>query len=365
MKKLRKSAGLLVAGTALLLALSACSSGAPAPQSTDAGDWEPVTLDLGTHQVEVQGPPRIAFFNAGSVNAYNQAIQTAVEEAVAEIPGATLTSFDQQFDPQRGLNMIENAIASGEYNAFLVYALDPNQYCKILSEDAPAAGIAVAVEGGAICGLSLEPRAEDQWQPGTLSVLTNITTDYEYAFFRNIAEKYEGDKKVIVLSGPDLFPTTANLNEALERIQKDFPDFQVVAQASTDFSLVEGQAQAQALLQAHPEANMIFTVYSDITLGAMAAVKEAGREGEIKIFDIGASTPIVEGIKAGTVEAAAPYFPISNGRSMIEVIHTAFRGEEWPRYVKNDGGPITADSDPETGMFWLDRKNVDSFTPEY
>lgn len=78
---------------------------------------------------------RVAFFSAGASNNY---LQTGIEHAekVAEEFGWKLDVYDGKFDPLAQLNQVQNAIAQNKYDGFVVEAVDGNQICKVITEDA-------------------------------------------------------------------------------------------------------------------------------------------------------------------------------------------------------------------------------------
>jgi ribose transport system substrate-binding protein len=66
------------------------------------------------------GPPvNLAFFMASAANSYAQAQLEGVEEVAASM-NATIDTFDGQFDSQRQYSQLQDAIASGQFDGFIV-----------------------------------------------------------------------------------------------------------------------------------------------------------------------------------------------------------------------------------------------------
>ncbi|MDT3444923.1 MULTISPECIES: sugar ABC transporter substrate-binding protein [unclassified Pseudofrankia] len=345
---------------ATMLLVGACGSS----DATSPGSGKKVTIDVGGGKIiTVTGPPKVAFFTFGSNNAYMSVINPSMKRAIEAIPGAEFTMFDPAFDPQKQLNQLQNALASRRYNAWIVDAVDGSLICNIVTKEAPAANIAVVQVAGPACGLEKEPSSQDHWAPGTVAIVDNLSTNFLVDWYEYVVKKNPGPQKVIVVTGPDTHPTFLQHKNALAEIQAKYPDFKVVAIAPTDFSRLKGQQVTQSLLLAHPDATLLMGIYSDITEGALTAIAQAGKTGQIKVYDRGGSAPIIEAIKAGTVAATTANYPIDAANAATDALRRAFAGEEGPRVILNDGGPVPAGS--ETGMTPIDSSNVADFHVEY
>ena len=105
-----------------------------------------VSIDVGT------GTPmklpktglKIAFVSAGLSLPTGTQQKKGVEE-VAKKYGATVTTFDSQFDPTRQFGLIQNVVSSGKYNVLVTLPIVGQQLCTILTTScwrnaAPPAG---------------------------------------------------------------------------------------------------------------------------------------------------------------------------------------------------------------------------------
>jgi len=132
-------ARLCVLFTALLLVLSL--SGAAFGASTSlAQSATPVAA----------GPPvALAFFMASAANSYAQAQLEGVQD-VAKRMNATVDTFDGQFDSQKQYSQLQDAIASGHYDGFIVSPNDGNALAPVIEE---------AIADGIVVGCVLAPPA--------------------------------------------------------------------------------------------------------------------------------------------------------------------------------------------------------------
>ena len=128
-----KSRIMLAAGsTAVLLALAGCAESASSQTSADT-----VAIDVGNNmKVNLKTSPnlKVAVFIPGVANAYGQAQELAAKETAKEL-GMEMTLFDGSYDPSQQLNQMQTALASGDYDAAVVQALDGTVVCKTITED--------------------------------------------------------------------------------------------------------------------------------------------------------------------------------------------------------------------------------------
>ena len=78
---------------------------------------------------------------------------------------------------------------------------------------------------------------------------------------------------------------------------------------------------------AHPNLAGVFTITTNNTEGAATGVREAQREGKIKIVGFDTSDPIVEAIRKGIVSADVVQYPYRVGQLGVELMVDALRGK--------------------------------------
>jgi ribose transport system substrate-binding protein len=312
----------------------------------------PHEIDLGTVSVKSDCTPlRIAFLSAATNNVYLQAGIKGAQDAAKKY-GVTVEVLDANWSPATQFNQAQNVIASGQYQAILAEMNDGNQACTILSKDAPAKNILVAVANQAICNRALN-EGDKLWQPGTL---TFVGGSQSRTAFRDwvmaLAANNSGPQKVAVITGPDLNSNTINMDSALKDVQEKHPDFKIVGVVRTDYSVVQGNSKALPLLQAHPDLTIIISNYSDVTRGALQAVKQAGMEGKIKVYDYGGNAWSFEALKAGQIDSTRMLTPYTEMYKSVEALANAWQGKPVPRFIPLQTSEVT-------------KANIDQVKPEY
>jgi ribose transport system substrate-binding protein len=368
---LQRKLWMLAALVALISLAAACSSGTKVGSGSGgsgagSGTWNEVKLDVGGGQtITVKGPPRIAYFPAGDLNTYLTIRGEALKAAVAKIPGATVKEFNARWDAKTQINMIENAVSSKKFNAFIVDTDDGDAECNLLTKTAPAANIAVVNLSTAICGLWKKPNGRDAVADGTVGAVGNNNILAIHDYLNHMIKNSPGPQKVIVMTGPPLHPLTPQINAALDLIKTEHPEFEIVANVSTNFSTLQGQQKLAPLLVAHPDATVLFSAYADITVGALTAIKAAGMTGKLKVYDQFGSKIIVSDIKSGAVAATTGGYPAGSAEAGVAMIQKAFQGQQGPRVQLGDGGPVPANEASWNGVTIIDKSNLDSYNPQF
>lgn len=99
-----------------------------------------------------------------------------------------------------------------------------------------------------------------------------------------VAEKMGGKGNLVILQG--ISGTTVNtdrVNSAME-VFKASPDIKVLDSQPADWSREKGLKIMKDLLTKHPKIDAVWAQDDDIMMGAMQAIKEAGREKEMWIL---------------------------------------------------------------------------------
>ena len=110
-------------------------------------------------------------------------------------------------------------------------------------------------------------------------------------------------------------PTTAT-RASRTRWPRRPPRSKVVAKQAADYERAKGQTVTEQLIQANPEINCIYAHNDEMALGAVAALKAAGKQpGDVKILTIdgtkGAVQGIVDGWISGVIESNPRFGPLA------------------------------------------------------
>jgi ribose transport system substrate-binding protein len=318
-----------------------------------------VAVDVGNGMkvmTDPSEPLKIAMFMPALNTSYLQANIKGAQDEAAKV-GATISLFDAKFDPMNQLNQMQNAIQTKQYNAFIVFPLAGQVVCKVATEDAPKAGILVSSYHFSVCNTTFEAD-EKQWAPGTLQYVGGASS---YPVFLNylteIIKTNPGPQKVGILTGLELADDTLRIKRVIDELKTKFPQFEVVDNQHTDYTIPDAQKHAQNMIQSHPDISIIITTYSNITRAAVNALEQAGDVGNVKIYDFGGTSWSKKAIESGQVVATVPFYAYTATVVTVRNLALAHQGKEVPHYIPNDGGPADAPT-------IVNKTNVDHFRPE-
>ncbi len=111
-----------------------------------------------------------------------------------------------------------------------------------------------------------------------LYVLTGDNYGMGAAGAEYIAEKLEGQGKVIVMNKP----AAGNVNDDRcagfkDKLAEIAPDIEIIAEIATDFVREQALNDMADALTAYPEIDAVFSLDDETSIGALQAIKEAGR----------------------------------------------------------------------------------------
>ncbi|EAQ02095.1 bifunctional carbohydrate binding and transport protein [Pseudooceanicola batsensis HTCC2597] len=315
------------------------------PADAQDDNCEPHPIDIGLDEPLMGGcePLKIAFMIAATNNTHLQAQVQGAKDAAEEI-GAELSVFDPNWSPTKQYNQAQNIISGNQFNAILAEMNDGNQACQIMTETAAEEGVLVAVVNQPLCDRGTN-EGKELWAPGTLNFVGG--TQGRAAFrdwIFSIAEENPGPQKVAVLTGPDLNSNTINTDLAIEDVQEEYPEFEVIATVRTDYSVLQGNEKTLPLFQANPDLDIFISNYSDMTRGAVQAARQTGVLNTLKIYDSGGNKWAFEAVDRGWIERTRTIEPYAETYTAIKQLGAAWEGEEVPRFTMTETMAITPEN---------------------
>jgi ribose transport system substrate-binding protein len=330
-----------IAGASVLLALgltAACSS----PSSDDSDSAAASTSSKARDVADLN----IGVFSTGSSNPYAKLLNDSIA-AQAEKAGAKATIIDSNFDVKKQLDQMQQALARKTYNAWIVIADDGVQECNQIKA-AIKTGLPVMLAVGHVC--------EDA-EIGQVGFVGVQTAEAYGAWWKTMLDD-NPNAKVAFFAGPPLVDLVQSMKKEMDASLADHEGVDMVSYQNTDWTTGTAFKQTQDLLKAHPDVEVIASSYSNSTRGIVQAVKQAGLEGKIKIYDMMGDQFIVDQIKAGLVTLTLPGLPASEGTSAVDNLVNAWTGK--PTYkVSNPADDATVTDGP-----YITNANVDGYTAE-
>jgi ribose transport system substrate-binding protein len=294
-------------------------------------------------------PVHIAYLSFAVANSYD-APMLAAAQGVAHSEGADLTVLDANNDPKTQFSQLQNATASGKYNAIIVQPIFGTGLITGV-QDAIGKGIKV-VNMDQILGPDLTTD-----QPQVKGLSGNVV------FVPTEIGRKLGELVVKACQAGNLNPCNVGylydikasaLDVAINKAFTTATDgkIKVVAQGESFFTPAKGLAATQNMLQAHPEINLI--VGSD--QGIEGAVQAIGKK-KVTLVGYGGAAAAIQGVSSGAWFGDVAQLPATEGRLAAEAAIKAVRT-----------GAVTGGVDPvaqlpASGVITKD--NASQFTGEW
>jgi ribose transport system substrate-binding protein len=218
--------------------------------------------------------------------------------------GVELLVVDARDDPAKQLNDIEDLILQ-RVDMILVNPTDSDAIVSAIEEANDAKIPVITVDRSANGGKVLLHIASDNVAGGRMA-----------GSF--IAEQLGGKGKVIELVG---VPGTSSARERGQGFNEEiskYPGIEVVARQTANYNRAEGLTVMENLLQAYPDVDAVFAHNDEMALGALEAIKAAGKLQDIIVVGFDATPDALASVESGELSATIAQQPYTMGELAVE-----------------------------------------------
>ncbi len=245
-----------------------------------------------------------------------------------EARGDILITRDPALDVDKQISQVQEMIRQ-KVDGIFINPVDWKQIGPAL-EDAHKADIPIIVVDSDVFETDLAACTivSDNWQAGALCA-------------RHLQENCAG--------GDILLLTHSAAKSGQDRIQgfkeamEGQAGFKILAEADCLGQLELAMPATEELLAQYPEADVIMCLNDLAAMGAMAALKDAGLEGQIHVYGVDGSPDGKAMIEAGFMEATAAQFPRAIGREAAAAAYKILAGESVEKEIRIQTELITMD----------------------
>ncbi|MFF2247228.1 substrate-binding domain-containing protein [Streptomyces sp. NPDC058142] len=139
--------------------------------------------------------------------------------------------------------------------------------------------------------------------------------------------KDKKNAKVVELAGLDNLELTKQRSQGFDDALKNFPNIKKVARQAAEFTVESGQAKMSQLLQAQKNFDAVWNHDDDQGVGALRAIKQAGRDDFLMVGGAGALSAM-QAIEAGnSVLKATVLYPPTMAASAIDLARALGQGK--------------------------------------
>jgi ribose transport system substrate-binding protein len=329
------SAGVAIAAAVALAAAGCSGSGAGAKSTAlNVGDKPKVSLYCGSDcasQLELKASPDSIKCSVGvSWSATSFPYGATSSKQIPDLakkwfPGMSVSVTDGQGDASTQSGQIDQLVAQGT-KVLIVSSLDA-EALKGAVDRALKAGVKVIAADRNVNAPVDTYIGSDNVEAGVVSG-------------QYIAKVLGSKGKIVELAGSLGASPTIARGDGLRTGLKG-SDVKIVSTQTADYDQAKGLSVMQDLLQKYPVGtiNGVYTHNDQMAFGAIQALKEAGRDKEIKVFSIDGEEKALADIKNGSLTSTVGY-PLVTKESVIAAAKLC-AGETIDKRIKLDSTLIT------------------------
>jgi ribose transport system substrate-binding protein len=146
-----------------------------------------------------------------------------------------------------------------------------------------------------------------------------------------VADKLGAKGEVAMLSGPSGLDLTNYRVSGFKDYLSKFPGMTVVAEKFTSTASAEALSTMQDFLQAHPNLKAVYTFNGPIAIGAVQALRAAGKQpGDVIVVTTDMEVETQRLIEEGWIQATVVSQPVTMARLAVQRVIEAAEGKSIP-----------------------------------
>jgi ribose transport system substrate-binding protein len=240
--------------------------------------------------------------------------------------------LDAQGDPAKQIDQIRNLVAQ-RVDVIIVWPTNAKAVVPTVKQ-AHDAGMSIVVTNSEI-------------DPSGLPYITAFSgpnTYHEGELAAKLLADALGDKgNVVVLNGVPGY-ATAILREKgfVDAITKDHPNIKILDRQPANWNRERGQAVMEDFLTKYgDQINGVYAANDNMGIGALNAIRAAGKTNQIKIVGATLFKDGYEAIKEGSYYGSVVQSPIIDAQNALQVAVRIAEGEKVPKVNNIETQPIT------------------------
>jgi ribose transport system substrate-binding protein len=270
------------------------------------------------------GAPRIALVLKTLNSPFFNDMQRGAQEAATRL-GVNLVvqAAEREIDVDRQMQIVENLLQTG----IQALCLTPAGSRELVPAVVKANQSKVPV---VIVDTRLDPAASSEAAVKTASFIGSDNYEGGRIAARFIVDQSRGKANVAVLEGIPGHETGDSRLRGFRDGIKDSPGIRIVASQPANWERDQGFNVFQNMLQAHPDLDTLFACNDMMALGAVEAIRAAGRSASIRVVGFDAVDDARKAIRDGAIAGSVAQFPDEMGRMAVEHAFRAIKGEPVP-----------------------------------
>lgn len=244
-------------------------------------------------------------------NEFTVRIANAAEKKAEEL-GAELVVYDGNYDPSTQISQIETMISDG-CDGIILNPQDA-EACSPCVDKAVEAGIPI---------VGVNTRVQNDKLTSYVGSQDVTAGEME---MQNIADLIGGKGKIVIVEGPMGQSAQIERRKGIQNILDKYPDIEVLAEKTANWSRSEGMTVMENWLQAFDQIDAIVAENDEMALGAKEAAKAAGKD--IPAIGVDGITDALNAVESGDLVASIFQDGAGQGSKAVEVVIDAINGND-------------------------------------
>ena len=190
--------------------------------------------------------------------------------------------------------------------------------------------------------VNLNTKISDDTQYKTFCGLENINQGYNTA--KAMFELMNGEGKIFIIEGSTGAQTSIDRVKGFEKALAEYPNIEVVAQQSANYSRADALNVVQNLLQAHPDVNAILCCNDEMALGSAEAIDAANLTGTIMVSGQDANDDAVAALKEGKITVTSYGNPYLQGYTAVKAAVDVLEGKSVDAFYEVETVVVTKEN---------------------
>ena len=190
--------------------------------------------------------------------------------------------------------------------------------------------------------INLNTKIADDSQYITFCGLENVNQGYNTA--KALFEIMGGEGKVFIIEGSTGAQTSIDRVKGFEKALEEYPNIEVLAQQSANYSRADAMNLVQNLLQANPDVNAILCCNDEMALGSAEAIDAAGLTGTILVSGQDANDDAVAALNEGKITVTSFGNPFMQGYTAVQAAVDVLEGKDVEPFYEVETIVVTIDN---------------------
>ena len=261
-------------------------------------------------------------------------LQKGVQDAAAKYPNLDVKVVESGQDPNKQLSQVEEFISE----KVDIICLNPcNQESSATAiDEAAAAKIPI---------LTFNTMSTDEAQKKCVTYVGSDAIESGKIQGKYVCENIlHGKGTVAYIQAIIGHQAQIDREKGFKEILAQYPDIKIVLDGSANFKQDEGMKLCENWLQSGTKFDCIVSQGSDMAYGAVLALQEAGKAGQIPVSAIDMSEDIANCLKDGSVSNSVFQDAFGQGSKTIETADKILKGEKVDTYIDIPYELVTKDN---------------------